>query len=660
MIHKAKESGKSRVAVFFFYDKQGVADRYVFTLLRGIASELKRLLVVVNGELSEESQNEFRAFADAYPDMLFNLLIRENEGFDVWAYKKGIEYLGWTEIEKYDEMILFNFTIMGPVYPFSSVFEEMDKYPIDFWGLNIHYGAKEDPFGIAPYGYLPKHLQSHFISFRKTLLSSACFHEYWENIPMIGSYQESVALHESFLTKYFSDQGFTWDAFTKTDDLQHFTSYPLMDMPVIVLRDRHCPIFKRKSFFADNAHFALRGSVAKAGPELLRYLSDETNYDISQIYENIMRATQPYEYAQNLNVIRIMKNVIPKKIELKIAVFVRIGQYGSIINIDQVKDSFPEDTHWFIADEEDAEMTPANLFTGVNADWNNYDVVFVINPPDSEYENERYTIAEAVMRGINRWFATKASMAGLMDILREEYVGMAVLARPSIWADRLKIHWKYICNRFCPDISYPKDRLPLGSGMGIYAVKSCALRKTIIKTDLKGYNGTLYDMVLAAYMKRFLTTVVTDEAELMDFARIQEWRNELTEAEWRKLHDPTRNVVHLTAKSQLAIKQNKKYSQQKSKRAIVEKKRHLPQGARRFQIWWSQTFRSLYCRFIIVGRECCYFLKRVKMTLRYNLEKLYGGCGGGIRIWLRMKVGEKRYGNLRKIKRRLFGPHEST
>ena len=91
MLHEVKRSGRSRVAVFFFYDKQGIADRYIFTLLRGIASELKRLLVVVNGELSEDSQEEFEAFADAYPDMRFDLLVRENEGFDVWAYKAGID-----------------------------------------------------------------------------------------------------------------------------------------------------------------------------------------------------------------------------------------------------------------------------------------------------------------------------------------------------------------------------------------------------------------------------------------------------------------------------------------------------------------------------------------------------------------------------------------
>lgn len=41
---------------------------------------------------------------------------------------------------------------------------------------------------------------------------------YWDNMPMIESYTDSVQRYEAVFTKQFEDKGFKWDVYVKTDD----------------------------------------------------------------------------------------------------------------------------------------------------------------------------------------------------------------------------------------------------------------------------------------------------------------------------------------------------------------------------------------------------------------------------------------------------------
>ena len=98
-----------RVAIYFFYDKDGVVDRYVNYFLEDFKQNLDRLIVVCNGKLTPEGREEFSKYTN-------EIIVRENKGFDVWAYKEGIEYIGWDNLEKYDELLMINFTIVTITY----------------------------------------------------------------------------------------------------------------------------------------------------------------------------------------------------------------------------------------------------------------------------------------------------------------------------------------------------------------------------------------------------------------------------------------------------------------------------------------------------------------------------------------------------------------
>lgn len=101
-----------RLGIFYFTDEKGIVDSYISNLLTNISNFLDNLIIVCNGTLSPDGRKQFLSFTK-------HLVVRPNNGFDVYAYKEAIEYFGWDEIYKYDELIFFDYTIMGPIFPFN-------------------------------------------------------------------------------------------------------------------------------------------------------------------------------------------------------------------------------------------------------------------------------------------------------------------------------------------------------------------------------------------------------------------------------------------------------------------------------------------------------------------------------------------------------------
>lgn len=289
-----------RLGIFFFYEKNGDVDDFITYYLADLAKNLSELIVVCNGKLSRQGRKAFSQFTD-------QILVRENKGLDVWAYKTALDHYGWARLAEFDEIVMTNSTLMGPVRPLREMFDAMaENQDLDFWGLSIHHGAKTNPFkGKHLYRYLPVHIQSHFIVYRKRFVQSPELQAYWNEMPMIESYTDSVQRYEAVFTKQFEDRGFKWDVYVKTDDLKEFTDYPLLVCPVRLLRDKKCPLFKRRSFMHAMEAY-LNDTAGEPVRELYEYLRDETDYPLGLIWKNMIRTMHPHEFTRNLGLTRVI------------------------------------------------------------------------------------------------------------------------------------------------------------------------------------------------------------------------------------------------------------------------------------------------------------------------------------------------------------------
>lgn len=265
---------KQRLGIYCFYDKNGHAASFIKTFLDDLMDNLDDLVVVVNGQLSDQARQLFSEYTKT-------IIVRENKGLDVAAYKQAILTLGWEKLESYDEVICLNDTVMGPVYPFREMFACMDRKDVDFWGITAYAGETVDKEQI------PTHLQAYWHAYRRSLVSSPAFHEYWETMPLWKDYAEVTRKHEMTFTKHFTDLGFTWASYIDWRKYQGYSSYPLLYMPMQIVRDDRCPIFKRRSFFVDySAYFDQ--TAGQPALDLYEYLRDHTDYDVDMIWDAIL------------------------------------------------------------------------------------------------------------------------------------------------------------------------------------------------------------------------------------------------------------------------------------------------------------------------------------------------------------------------------------
>ena len=270
-----------RLVIFLFYDPDGIVDDYIPYMLRDIKKNVSEIFVVSNGKMNDAGKEKLKGIADTVWE-------RKNKGFDVWGYKEALENIGWDKLYTFDEVIMMNYTIMGPVDTFDDMFIEMSKKDLDFWGITKFHMVPFDPFGCIECGYIHEHLQSHFIAVRKPMLTSDEYRQYWEEMPMIHSYEESVAFHETRFTFTFEDLGYQWAPYVDTTDLEKFNYCPILKCPKKLLVEKKCPIFKRRSFMHKYDDF-INDTTGEPSYELMEYLKNHTNYDVNMIWDNLLR-----------------------------------------------------------------------------------------------------------------------------------------------------------------------------------------------------------------------------------------------------------------------------------------------------------------------------------------------------------------------------------
>ncbi|MEG0804771.1 MAG: rhamnan synthesis F family protein, partial [Pygmaiobacter sp.] len=101
-------------------------------------------------------------------------------------------------------------------------------------------------------------------------------------------------------TKHFTDLGFIGAPYLDCTEWEAFMDYPLMGMPVEMLREKRTPFIKRKSFFSERSSYLSKPQGA-AGGALLQYLTQKTDYDIHLILQNITRTVPAADYTTALS-----------------------------------------------------------------------------------------------------------------------------------------------------------------------------------------------------------------------------------------------------------------------------------------------------------------------------------------------------------------------
>ena len=183
----------NRLCIFAHYDRHNIVDKYVLNYLQGLRSVARHILFVSTSRVTGPDAEALGRFCDS-------VILRENIGYDFMSWQTGLASIN--EIAAYDELIICNDSVYGPLYPLENVFGAMENRSSDFWG-------------ITSYGYKRFHLQSYFIVFRKRMIESRPFREFWRSITPEESKARIVEKYEIGLTDAFVKEGFRPDTYVR-------------------------------------------------------------------------------------------------------------------------------------------------------------------------------------------------------------------------------------------------------------------------------------------------------------------------------------------------------------------------------------------------------------------------------------------------------------
>lgn len=272
-----------RAGIFLFYDPEGKVDDYILGCLGSLQEHMDYLLVVSNSPLDETNRKRLESVSS-------EVMERKNVGYDVGAYRDGLRHLGWDHMGDYDELVLFNYTFFAPIHPWAGLFERTDKWDTDFWGITEHDEVRPHPF--LPKLVMPRHIQSHWIAVRSSLSTTKDWRTYWEDMPPIESYNDSIQWHESRFTGYFNALGYRHEVAYNVDDYP--SANPVFDNANLLLQDG-CPILKRRNLFHNPLHL---DRFAIIGADMLEQ-ARLAGYDTDLILSNLARTSKPRDLVTN-------------------------------------------------------------------------------------------------------------------------------------------------------------------------------------------------------------------------------------------------------------------------------------------------------------------------------------------------------------------------
>lgn len=260
-----------RLGICIFYDPLGIVDCYLEILLESFKEVLDELHVIVNGIVQEDSRVILEKYAD-------RIVIRENLGLDGGAYKDYfLKEIERPDLKRFDEIVIFNDTFYGPVFPWKKYFDAFEKEEVDFWGLTRHPGGT---FGEGrEFG---EHIQAYFLAVRNQMFMSENFYTFWEKLSYPNNHQEAVENFEIAFTQYFGKSGYTYKAWT---DLVGFT-VPWGDNPFsgrflfALTSVGKVPIIKKKIMNWSNFEEVYK---------LYDYVEANSDYDMDALYDNLRR-----------------------------------------------------------------------------------------------------------------------------------------------------------------------------------------------------------------------------------------------------------------------------------------------------------------------------------------------------------------------------------
>lgn len=244
-----------RLCLFAGYSKHNVIEDYVVYYLKEL-SKYADIFYCADCNISAQELQKIKPYVKCS-------VAQRHHKYDFGSWE--ISYKNVSNLAEYDELILANDSVFGPLFPLDKVFASMEGKDVSAWGLCGN-----------------KFMMSFFIVLRKDVFLTPWFAEFITNIKDNIDKNDIVRLYEKGITQIVEEHGLKWDCvFSKKNLLAQFNDnrdYLKKELKTIPFSIRFwhryrpnkarvydddffilfllgMPFIKKKSFEMDHNHF---------------------------------------------------------------------------------------------------------------------------------------------------------------------------------------------------------------------------------------------------------------------------------------------------------------------------------------------------------------------------------------------------------------------
>ena len=290
-----------RLLLYVHFNKFNDISEHVLYQLEKMRPLFNKVVFISNSPLTP---NRVQKLKD---DLVDEVLLRKNIGFDFAALRDGMKLEGFEKLKTYDSITFMNDTCFGPLWDLEPIYQRFEKdEQVDFWGMTNFRQTKD----------FPEHIQSYYLSFKKNVVNSTVFQDFWQQIQDYTNVQDVIEHYETQVTTNLTQAGFRYR--TVFDTLQADDTgmlYPDFSYynPTAILKHR-VPFIKVKTI----------GASEGLTPYILEDIERSTDYPVDLIVKHMSRIDlpdYPYLLSRKLMDLSLPISFSEKKIAIHLHVF---------------------------------------------------------------------------------------------------------------------------------------------------------------------------------------------------------------------------------------------------------------------------------------------------------------------------------------------------
>lgn len=266
-----------RLLLYVHFNKYNRVSSHVYYQLTKMRPLFSKVVFISNSSINEQDYHKIVELR-----LMDQFIQRENIGFDFAAWRDGMTAVGFEELATYDSVTIMNDTCFGPLWDIKDYYLEYESDDsVDFWGLTNNRATPKSRYTQG----FREHIQSYFITFKKSVIVSPEFKNFWENVKNYTNVQDVIDNYETQVTTKFLDAGFKYKVIFNTvnEDASHMLHADFSFYHPTAILSHRVPFIKVKAI-DNNQHIT---------PYLLDEITKQSDYPVDLIVSHMSEINFP-------------------------------------------------------------------------------------------------------------------------------------------------------------------------------------------------------------------------------------------------------------------------------------------------------------------------------------------------------------------------------